>query len=73
MACNAIEEGACGFEFEIVEINDKVVSDPALVNRSPHEEGWLYKVKPVKAEEVFQLMNYKKYQEFLKTAADGNH
>lgn len=77
--CCVIESVKAAFDLyapisgEIVEINDKVVSDPALVNRSPHDEGWLYKVKPVKADEAFQLMDYKKYQEFLKTAADGNN
>jgi glycine cleavage system H protein len=30
---------------EVTEVNDDVVSDPALVNSAPLEGGWLFKVK----------------------------
>jgi glycine cleavage system H protein len=29
---------------EVVEINDEVVSDPALINNDPYGAGWLFKV-----------------------------
>lgn len=29
---------------EVTEINDAVVSDPALINNDPYGEGWLFKV-----------------------------
>lgn len=29
---------------EVVEINDDVVSDPALINNDPYGAGWLFKV-----------------------------
>jgi glycine cleavage system H protein len=29
---------------EVVEINDEVVSDPALINSDPYGAGWLFKV-----------------------------
>ena len=29
---------------EVVEINDDVVSDPALINSDPYGAGWLFKV-----------------------------
>jgi glycine cleavage system H protein len=28
----------------VVEINDEVVSDPALINNDPYGAGWLFKV-----------------------------
>ena len=30
---------------EVVEINDAVTADPALVNSDPQGKGWLYKIK----------------------------
>ena len=30
---------------EVVEVNQTVVDDPALVNASPFEDGWLFKVR----------------------------
>jgi glycine cleavage system H protein len=29
---------------EVVEVNQAVVDDPALINRDPYGEGWLFKV-----------------------------
>ncbi len=31
---------------EIVEVNESVVSDPQLINRSPYSKGWIVKMKP---------------------------
>lgn len=31
---------------EVVSVNAAVDADPALVNRDPYGEGWLFKVKP---------------------------
>ena len=30
---------------EILEVNDQLESDPALVNTDPHAEGWIFKIK----------------------------
>lgn len=37
------------FECEVVEKNDAVEADAALVNRSPYKEGWIVKIKPADA------------------------
>jgi glycine cleavage system H protein len=31
---------------EIVEINDTLEDEPELINESPYEDGWLFKIKP---------------------------
>jgi len=54
---------------EIIESNENLGSNPALVNESPLEKGWLYKIKPSDSKEADALMDWPKYQEFLKTAA----
>ncbi|WP_424211666.1 glycine cleavage system protein GcvH [Streptomyces sp. BI20] len=36
---------------EVVAANEEVVNDPALVNTSPFEDGWLFKVRVVEGGE----------------------
>jgi glycine cleavage system H protein len=58
---------------EIVAVNEAVTKDPALVNRSAQEEGWLFKLKPAKPAEADGLMDWAKYQDFVKSAASSGH
>lgn len=47
---------------EIVEVNDALTADPALVNREPHAGGWLFKIKmtaPAEYENLLDLSAYK--------------
>lgn len=50
---------------EIVEVNEAVNADPALVNRAAHGDGWLFKIKASKPEEYDGLMDLKTYKETL--------
>jgi glycine cleavage system H protein len=36
---------------EIVEVNEKLVQDPRLANRSPYKEGWIVRLKPSNLDE----------------------
>ena len=58
---------------EVTAANDAVTKDPALVNRGPHEEGWLFKIKPSQPSELETLMDWKVYQEFVASAAAHGH
>lgn len=49
---------------EVVEVNDAVVDDPELVNKSPYEEGWLVKVKVSDPSQLDSLMDSAAYDEF---------
>lgn len=31
---------------EIVDVNDRLSTDPGLVNRSPYDEGWIFTIRP---------------------------
>lgn len=47
---------------EIVEVNEALNADPALVNREPHGNGWLFKIKmtaPAEYENLLDLSAYK--------------
>ncbi|CAL9307326.1 MULTISPECIES: glycine cleavage system protein GcvH [unclassified Streptomyces] len=47
---------------EVVEANQEVVDDPALVNTAPFEGGWLFKVRVT--EEPADLLSADEYTEY---------
>jgi glycine cleavage system H protein len=51
----------------VAAVNDTVTGDPAVVNRSPYEAGWLFKLKMTSDAERHGLMTHAQYQEFVKT------
>lgn len=50
---------------EVIEINEALAENPALVNTDPHGDGWLLKVRLSDATEVDELMPADEYQEYL--------
>ena len=51
---------------EIVEINDKLSDNPEIINSSPYEDGWFFKVKPQNINELDEMLDsdaYKKLSE----------
>ena len=51
---------------EIVEINEKLSDNPEIINSSPYEDGWFYKVKPQNINELDEMLDsdaYKKLSE----------
>ena len=50
---------------EIVEVNEALNGDPALVNRSAHTDGWLFKIKVSAPAEYEALLDWKAYQETI--------
>lgn len=51
----------------IVEINSEIVEDPSLVNSSPHERGWFFRMAPADAKDIDKLMDGDAYAAYLKT------
>jgi glycine cleavage system H protein len=50
---------------EVAEVNGELESAPEKINGSPHEEGWLFKVRNVDAAELESLMDAAAYADFL--------
>jgi glycine cleavage system H protein len=50
---------------EVVEINPGIEADPALVNRDPYGEGWLYKVKLSDVSQTQALMGADAYEKVV--------
>ena len=46
---------------EVVEINEALADEPEIINTSPYDNGWLFKVQP-SAEEIDELMDAEAYQ-----------
>ncbi len=49
---------------EVVEVNEGLEEDPALVNSSPEEDGWFFKMTVSDKSEMEGLMDAKAYKSF---------
>ncbi len=48
---------------QVLEVNEQLSSNPALVNTDPYEKGWFFKIKLFDTEEMNNLKDAKSYQE----------
>ncbi len=64
-AVKAVSDIYAGVSGEVVEINNKVVADPAIVNKDPYGEGWVYKVKIADQKEMDTLLSPEQYKELI--------
>jgi glycine cleavage system H protein len=56
---------------EILSVNEKLTSEPGLVNSEPTGNGWLFKMKIADAAELDTLLDEQTYKT-LTTAHDGH-
>ena len=47
---------------EIVEVNDAIVANPALVNEDPEGEGWFFVIKPASDTDIDDYMTEDEYK-----------
>jgi glycine cleavage system H protein len=52
-------------EGEIVEVNDKLVTNPALVNEDPLGEAWFFKMKVDDLAALDEFMDEDEYKDFI--------
>lgn len=52
----------------VVEVNSKLSIHPELVNQSPEQEGWIYKIRLSNPAEIDLLMDKAEYQAMLNGA-----
>ena len=50
---------------EVIEVNEALVDNPALINESPFENGWFFKVRLSKADEVDALLSAEDYKSLI--------
>lgn len=46
---------------EVIEINEKLMEEPDVVNNSPYEDGWFFKIKPDGIEGLENLLSAAEY------------
>ncbi len=73
--CAVVESVKSAFDIyapisgEVTAVNGAVTGEPALLNQSPLDAGWLFKMKPSDPAEAAALMDWAAYQEFVKQSA----
>jgi glycine cleavage system H protein len=50
---------------KVLEINEKLSSDPTIINHSPYEQGWILKIELSVADEVGSLLSAADYQTLI--------
>lgn len=51
----------CPIAGEVVEINETLLENPALVNSDPYGDGWIFRIKPEDIEELNDLLSAEDY------------
>ena len=70
--CAVVESVKSAFDIyapisgEVTAVNEAVTGEPALLNQSPLDKGWMFKLKPANPAEAETLMDWAAYQEFIK-------
>ena len=52
----------CPVGGEVVEVNEALVGNPALVNTEPYGDGWLFKLKDVEGKDSDALLDAETYR-----------
>ena len=47
---------------EIIDTNQALVDEPEVINSSPYDDGWVFKIKPDDIDEVEELMGASTYE-----------
>jgi glycine cleavage system H protein len=50
---------------EVIEVNEALTTDPALLNTDPYEKGWIFKIKPSEPAELNALMDAASYLQHI--------
>lgn len=53
----------CPISGEVVEVNEELNDNPSLVNESPFDKGWMFKLKLSDAAELDELLDSAAYSE----------
>ncbi|MEO8091301.1 MAG: glycine cleavage system protein GcvH [bacterium] len=61
----AVSEVYAPLSGEVLEVNQKVVDGPELINEDPYGDGWLARVKLLDPAEADELLDVNAYRELL--------
>ncbi len=55
----------CPIDGEIIEINEKLLEHPEMINQSPYDEGWIVKIKPSNLQQFDSLLSKEQYEKLV--------
>ncbi len=61
----AVSEIYAPISMEVLEVNQKVVDQPELINQDAHEQGWLIRIKILNEAETDDLLSSEEYQSLI--------
>lgn len=64
-AVKAVSDLYCPVSGEVVEVNEALADDPALVNSDPYGKGWMIRIRIDDESELDQLLGHSEYEEHL--------
>lgn len=62
-AVKAVSELFCPLSGEVVEVNERLDQEPALVNNDPYGDGWMVKLRVSDGAELAQLLDADAYEQ----------
>ncbi len=51
---------------KVIEVNERLLDEPELVNKDPYGEGWMFKIEITDRSELDKLLSPEKYAEKIK-------
>ncbi|OQX56554.1 MAG: glycine cleavage system protein H [Candidatus Cloacimonas sp. 4484_209] len=64
-AVKAVADLYMGVGGEIVEVNEKLLKNPEIVNKDPYGEGWIVKIKMDNPDEYNELLSPDEYKKLI--------
>jgi glycine cleavage system H protein len=64
-AVKAVSDIYAPLSGKLIEINEKIINSPELVNHDPYGDGWMVKIKPSNSEELNDLLVPDDYRELI--------
>ncbi|MEO0095042.1 MAG: glycine cleavage system protein GcvH [candidate division WOR-3 bacterium] len=64
-AVKAVSDLFAPLSGEVIEVNEKAIKEPAIINKDPYNEGWLYKIKINNPAELNSLLTADQYKELI--------
>lgn len=65
-AVKAVSELFSPVAGEVIEVNPALASDPATVNRSPYDEGWMIRARVADMTQIEKLLSPAAYEEMVR-------
>lgn len=55
----------CPVDGKIVEVNEKLLENPEIINQSAFSEGWIVKIKPENPKQLDSLLSKEQYEKLI--------